>query len=167
MYIQTTPAQITDMIQNKTLQELKAVKNKIVHAQRLTTQMVQDLLAQGGYQTVVMDDNGKPMVETTNKKIAEGDWLLTQKLEGYDNCYIVGDAKFATLYDQYDEVGHYKPKGGVRTVYQLPAGMNLEFEAPWGGQMKIRSGGVLVADGDKYYGINPEEFKATHSVVEA
>ena len=47
----------------------------------------------------------------------------------------------------------------------IPKNQNLEFKAPWGESMKIRGEGVIVPDGENFYGINPEEFKATHSEV--
>lgn len=163
MYTQVTASQIQNLIDSQTFAQLKAIKNKNVKAVQLTAEVVEKILAEGGYQTVVLDDAGQALLETTNKKIAANDWLVTNMLAGYDNSYVVGAAKFPTLYEATAEEGVYAPISGERTVYRVAE--NIEFEAPWGGAMKIRSGGVVVPDGDKFYGINPEEFESTYSVV--
>jgi hypothetical protein len=165
-YTQVDPSSINEMIKDGTLQKMTVVKDIPVKAVELTQEVVDKMLADGGYKTVVIDDEGKPFVETTNKKINVGDFLVTNQIAGYDNSYVVPAAKFSKLYTSTDNKEIFNPVGEDRTVYMLPEGKNVVFEAPWGGDMKIRAGGVLVADGDKFYGINPEEFKATHSVKE-
>ena len=163
MYTKTTPQGIRQMIASGALKEMKAIKDKNVRAIQLS-ESVAAQMKESGYQTVAIDDDGSLLVETTNKKIATGDWILTNQIEGHNNSYVISGAKFPTLYEATPEADIYKPISGVRAVYETS--QNFEFEAPWGGDMKIRSGGVLVADGDKFYGINPEEFKATYSVAE-
>ena len=163
-YNNVTPEGITKLINDGTLAKLTAVKDIPVKAVELTQTMVDDMLKSGGYQTVVVDDNGKQFIETTNKKLNVGDFLVTNQIEGQDNSYVVPAAKFAKLYTATENKEVFNPAGEDRIVFKLPLDMNVEFEAPWGGAMKIRGGGVLVADGDKFYGINPEEFKATHRI---
>lgn len=157
---------INYLINNGTLKELIAIKDVQVKAIELTQPVVDKILAAGGYKTVVIDEQGNSFVETTNKKINVGDFLVTNQISGYDNSYVVPSAKFLTLYNKAEGQDNYMPLANERKVYLIPENLNLVFEAPWGGDMKIRASGVLVPDGDKFYGINPEEFKATHNIVE-
>jgi hypothetical protein len=165
-YTKVTNEQIAAMINDGTLTKMIAVKNIPVKAIKLTQEIVDKMLADGGYKTVVIDDEGKPFLETTNKKINVGDMLVTNQIAGYDNSYVIPAAKFEKLYTVGDQPDTFNPAGEDRTVYSIPQGLNLVFEAPWGGDMRIRAGGVIVPESEpgKFYGINPEEFKATHSV---
>ena len=165
-YTKVDTAQIAEMIDNGTLTKMTVVKDVPVKAIELTQEVVDKMLAEGGYKTVVIDDEGKPFVETTNKKINVGDMLVTNQIAGYDNSYVVPAAKFVNLYTSTENKEVFNPVATDKTVYLIPEGSNLVFEAPWGGDMKIRANGVIVPDGEKFYGINPEEFKATHSVKE-
>ncbi len=164
-YTQVNKKQIAELINNGTLKRLTAIKNAPVKAIELTKELVDKILDEGGYQTVVIDDNGNAFVETTNKKINIGDFLVNNQIAGYDNFYIVLSSKFFSLYKKGEGSDIYNPVATQKTVYLIPEGKNLEFEAPWGGLMKIRSGGVIVPEDDNFYGINPEEFKATHIVL--
>lgn len=168
-YTQVNSTKIKEMIENKTLTKMTAVKNIPVKAIKLTQEIVDGMLAEGGYKTVVIDDEGKPFLETTNKKINVGDMFVTNQIAGYDNSYIIPAAKFEQLYTVGDKPNTFNPAGEDRTVYAIPQGLNLVFEAPWGGDMRIRAGGVIVPESEpgKFYGINPEEFKATHSVKDS
>jgi len=163
-YTQVTTTEIIDMINNGPLTKLTVVKDVPVKAVQLTQDVVDKMIANGGYQTIVVDDNGKSFVETTNKKLNVGDFFVTNQIEGQDNSYVVPAAKFVTLYTATEDKQIFNPIATDKTVYLIPEGLNLSFEAPWGGEMKIRAGGVMVPDGEKFYGINPEEFKATHSI---
>lgn len=164
-YTKVDVTKINELISNGTLKELIAIKDVPVKAIELTQEVVDKMLVAGGYETVVIDEQGKPFVETTNKKINVGDFLVTNQIAGYENSYVVPAAKFATLYNKGEGKDNFMPVGNERKVYLIPEDLNVVFEAPWGGDMKIRANGVLVPDGDKFYGINPEEFKATHNVV--
>lgn len=163
-YSRVNASQIEEMIQEGKLQKLSVIKDIPVKAVQLTQNVVDNLLSKGGYETVVIDDNGKTFVETTNKKLNVGDFLVTNQISGYDNSYVVPQEKFAKLYEATEKSNVFNAVAVEKTVFLIPAGLNLVFEAPWGGDMKIRAEGVLVPDGDKFYGINPEEFKATHSI---
>lgn len=163
VYQSVTQEQLATLVYG--FSDLTAKKDVPVRALVLDQAQIDKINAEGGFKTVVIDENGNAMVETVNKSMLPGDYLVTNQIEGQDNSYIVTAAKFAKLYAATNDPGVFNPIGDPRTVFQLPAGVNLEFEAPWGGTMKIRSGGVLVPDGDKFYGINPEEFKATYRVV--
>lgn len=165
-YTKVDEKQISEMINNGSLTKMTVVKDVPIKAIELTQEIVDKMLAEGGYKTVVIDDEGKPFVETTNKKINVGDMLVTNQIAGYDNSYVVPAAKFINLYTTTENKEIFNPVATDKTVYLIPKETNLVFEAPWGGDMKIRSGGVIVPDGEKFYGINPEEFKATHSVKE-
>lgn len=163
-YTNVNIEQMNQLVKDGTLKPIVAVKDVAVKAVELTQEVVDKMLAGGGYQTVVIDDQGKPFVETTNKKINVGDFLVTNKIVGYENSYVVPAAKFATLYTSTEDKEVFNPVATDKNVFKIPKEMNLVFEAPWGGEMKIRGGGVIVPDGEKFYGINPEEFNATHSI---
>lgn len=165
-YTQVDGQKIAEMIENGTLTKMTVVKDVPVKAIVLTQEVVDKMLAEGGYKTVVIDDEGKLFEETTNKKINVGDMLVTNQIAGYENSYVVPSAKFVNLYTPTENKEVFNPVATDKTVYSIPENTNLVFEAPWGGDMKIRAGGVIVPDGEKFYGINPEEFKATHSVKE-
>lgn len=165
-YTKVDSAKIAEMIENGTLTKMTVVKDVPVKAITLTQEVVDKMLAEGGYKTVVIDDEGKLFEETTNKKINVGDMLVTNQIAGYENSYVVPSAKFVNLYTPTENKEVFNPVATDKTVYSIPENTNLVFEAPWGGDMKIRAGGVIVPDGEKFYGINPEEFKATHSVKE-
>lgn len=164
-YTKLDTQQILEMIENRTFKKMIAVKDVPVKAILLTQDIVDKIFAEGGYKTVVIDDEGNPFTETTNNKINVADMLVTNQIAGYENSYIVGSEKFAKLYNATDNKEVFSPIGEERTVYMIPKGTNVSFEAPWGGEMKIRGGGVIVPDEEKFYGINPEEFKATYSEV--
>lgn len=164
-YIKVDEVQIAEMISNGTLAEMKAVKDTQVIAVELTQKSIDAMMLKGGYQTVVIDDNGKPFVETVNKNLKVGDFMVTNQIAGYNNSYVISAEKFATIYNPTENKSVFTPKPVEKTVYMIPKGLNLVFMAPWGSEMKIRGGGVLVRDGEKFYGINPEEFKATHRVL--
>lgn len=159
---------VMSLIDAGVLANFTAVKNKEVVAEILTREKIDTILTRGGYETVCIDDDGFVYIETTNKNLKVGDYIVSNDIAGYDNSYIVPAAKFHQLYDAIDEInGIYKPKGICREVYRLPHDMNLRFTAPWGSEMKIRSGGVLIFEEiDKVYGINQEEFEATYSIIE-
>ena len=163
VYQAVTQDQLATMVHG--FNDLTAKKDVPVRALTLDQAQIDKINAEGGFKTVVIDENGNTMVETVNKSMLPGDHLVTNQIEGQDNSYIVTAAKFAKLYTATDDPAVFNPVGDSRTVFELPVGVNLEFEAPWGGMMKIRSGGVLVPDNEKFYGINPEEFRATYRVV--
>ena len=78
--------------------------------------------------------------------------------------YLVDVAKFERSYDQTDAAGVYAPKSDPRKVLDLPR--NVAFTAPWGEEMRIKAGGVLVnGGGGDVYGIQPDEFRASYSSV--
>jgi HEAT repeats len=161
-YASVSAEEMTAMV--KGFEAVVVKKDVPVKAVCLEQTEIDAINAKGGFETVVIDENGKAMVETKNKAMQPGDWLVTNQIEGQSNSYIVPAAKFAKLYSASETPGVFNPVGDPKTVFVLPQGTNLEFEAPWGGAMKIRGGGVLVPDEGKFYGINPEEFQATYSV---
>lgn len=162
-FTKVSDEQINEMVQKGTLKEMTVVKDVPVKAVELTEKVVEEVLAQGGYKTVAIDKDGNLFPETTNKKINVGDFLVTNQIEGYENSYVVPAAKFANLYTPTENKEIFNPVATDKKVYLIPEGTNLEFEAKWG-PMFIRGGGVVVPDDEKFYGINPEELKATHSV---
>ena len=101
-------------------------------------------------------EKGK-MVETVN--VAErGDWIVTNK---GGESYIVSNDEFHRLYGPSEEEGQRFPVSKPRKLIKIEE--DIEFPAPWGGEMKIQSGGYLnIDDMDGIYGINPAEFEQTH-----
>jgi hypothetical protein len=157
---------IRSLIASGNLVAKVAHKTGQVTATKLTSTIIEDIKKQGGFSTYVIDDNGKAHIETVNKSINLGDWLVTNLIDGNQNSYIIRDEKFTSVYNSTSQSDIYTPVDEQRTVYPLPKNMHVEIEAPWGSKMKVRGGGVLIAEGDKFYGINPEEFKATYAFVD-
>jgi hypothetical protein len=152
------------LIQEGLVEKLTAVKDKTVVAEILTESSINRIFEMGGYPTVCYDDEGNPFVETVNKNIRAGDYLVANVIDGRENCYVINSEKFESLYDNIEGTSVYRPKGELRTMYRLPMDMNVSFIATWGSEMKVRGGGVLIEEGDSFYGINPEEFKATYTI---
>ena len=97
--------------------------------------------------------------ETTKTAGPDGGYRVTAQT---GEQYLVDKAKFERLYNETETPGVYAPVPDPRKV--LPLDKNVVFEAPWGGPMYIRDGGVLVNGGPKdLYGIQPDEFKASYS----
>ena len=153
-----------NFIQEGLLEKLTAVKDKTVVAEKITESTANQIFEMGGYPTVCYDDEGNSFVETVNKNVRIGDYLVANLINGKENCYVLKAEKFESLYDNIEGTSVYRPKGELRTMYRLPNDMNVSFIAPWGSEMKIRGGGVLIEEGDSFYGINPEEFGATHTI---
>ncbi len=121
-----------------------------------TAQVKAELVPAGTKVETIMA-NG--LVETTKTAGTDGGYRVTA-LTGEQ--YLVDRAKFEKLYDPVGTEGIYAPKPDPRKVIDLDK--NVAFTAPWGEEMRIRSGGVLVHGGPKdVYGIQPAEFKASYS----
>ena len=109
-------------------------------------------------QTVMADGH----IETTKTAGPGGGYRVTNPA---GEKYLVDTAKFEKLYDPVEGAdGTFKPKPSIRKV--LPISENLAFIAPWGEEMRIKAGGVLVHDGiKKVYGIQGPEYNSTYSAV--
>ena len=97
-YTQVNNEEINEMIKSKVLKKMTVVKDVPVKAVELNDEVVNKLLKEGGYKTVVVDNQGKIFVETTNKNINVGDYLVTNQIAGYENSYIIPATKFIKLY---------------------------------------------------------------------
>ncbi len=108
--------------------------------------------------TTVMKDGH---VETKN--IAKpGDMVVTNP--GGEQ-YIVSGEKFPKKYVPTDADGVFKPAGGPAKIELVDH--NISFKAPWGEDMKIKAGGVLVNNGNgDIYGIQPDEYKQTYKLTD-
>lgn len=101
------------------------------------------------------------LVETSKTAGPGGGYKVTAQI---GEQYLVDKAKFEKLYNETDAPDIYAPKPDVRKVLELKD--NVAFTAPWGEEMRIRGGGVLVHGGKKdVYGIQPDEFKASYSMA--
>lgn len=79
--------------------------------------------------------------------------------------YVVSRDKFEEGYRQTDQPNIYEPISTPVRVVEL--GENVCFEAPWGEEMRIKAGGVLVIrDCGEIYGIQREEFEKTYEYVD-
>jgi hypothetical protein len=100
-------------------------------------------------------------VETKNFAKA-GDFVVTNP---DSERYIVPGEKFLKKYLPTDNPNIYKPNAGP--VSAMPLTEDVKFKAPWGEEMAIKKGGVLVRGGpNDIYGIQPEEFKNTYSIID-
>ena len=98
-------------------------------------------------------------VETTKTAGADGGYRV---INPDGEQYLVDKDKFEKLYDETETAGIYEPKPEPRKVVGLT--QNVSFTAPWGEEMRIRKGGVLVHGGlNDIYGIQPDEFRKTYS----
>lgn len=99
-------------------------------------------------------------VETTNTA-PEGGAMKVTNPSGEQ--YMVSPEKFASRY-ALDVDGNYAPIASPVQVKQLEE--NVAFKAPWGEEMRIKAGDVLVNGGPgDVYGIQPEEFAETYSIL--
>lgn len=100
-------------------------------------------------------------VETTKTAGPDGGYK-TKNPSGEE--YIVEPKTFEKRYDPAGPENEYRPK--FAPVQVLPLDRDVSFKAPWGEDMFIKAGGMLVNGGGKdIYGIQKEEFAATYSVV--
>ncbi len=78
--------------------------------------------------------------------------------------YLVDPVKFEKLYDTTETDGIFAPKPAPRKVLGLD--QDVAFTAPWGEDMRIAKGGVLVNGGKgDVYGIQPDEYRASYTLV--
>lgn len=100
--------------------------------------------------------------ETRNT--ATADQMVVRNPGGEE--YLIGAAKFGSRYDPEDGDApngyrRYRAVGGPVSCVRLTE--NVIFMAPWGSEMRIQAGGVLVNGGPgDVYGIQPGEFSATY-----
>jgi hypothetical protein len=99
--------------------------------------------------------------ETTNTA-RPGDYIVENP--GGEE-YVVKGEEFEARYRRIGESKVYEPVSPPVRVLELEE--NVRFEAPWGEEMRIRAGGVLVIqDSGEIYGIQREEFQNTYEYVE-
>lgn len=96
---------------------------------------------------------------TLDEKTGQPGWIVTNP--GGEQ-YIVPDSTFQKKYEiDPQNPNLFKPKGAPVNCVALSE--NVVFEAPWGGDMNIAAGGVLVLAGEKdIYGIQADEFAQTY-----
>jgi hypothetical protein len=122
-----------------------------------TAKVTAEFVEAGSSVSTVMKDGH---VETNN--IApEGGAMKVTNPSGEQ--YLVSPEKFASRYSKTD-AGDYAPI--AEPVQVMFIDENVSFTAPWGEEMRIKAGGVLVNAGPgDVYGIQPEEFNETYSVL--
>lgn len=123
-----------------------------------TAQVKAEFVSEGTTVETIMADGH---VETKKTAKEGGGYRVTAQT---GEQYLVDTAKFEKIYDETETPGVFAPKADPRKV--LPLDKNVAFTAPWGEEMRIKSGGVLVHGGPKdVYGIQPAEFKASYDFV--
>lgn len=163
---QLTQKQAADIYNTKP--RVAAVKDKPVFIKAVTEPY--------HYVTLVAGSDGGFVEE--NAGVAEAGYIRQQVISAGDhefvNEYVIRDeAELAKRYDVAEDQSdvregwvRYLPKpGAVKQVCIVHE--EIEFPNPWAGNpFRLQAGGVLVDNGDgQVYGINPVEFKATHSVL--
>lgn len=99
--------------------------------------------------------------ETTNTA-RPGDYIVENP--GGEE-YVMSGEEFEQRYAKTDLEGVYEPTSAPVRVVKLDE--NVRFDAPWGEEMRIRAGGVLIAQGPgEIYGIQREEFEKTYEYVD-
>lgn len=100
--------------------------------------------------------------ETKNTVKEEGD-MVVRNPNGEE--YIIDAKTFAKKYEKDpSNPEQYRPKGGAQLF--IPVREDIEFKAPWGEEMSIKSGGMLNISGREtgdIYGIQKEEFYQTYA----
>ncbi len=123
-----------------------------------TAQVMAEKVPEGTVVETIMADGH---VETEKTAGKNGGYKVTNPS---GEQYLVDPAKFESRYDQVGE-NTFAPKFDPVRVVSLSE--SVSFIAPWGEEMRIKSGGVLVkGSGDNdIYGIQPEEFSQTYSII--
>jgi hypothetical protein len=126
-----------------------ARKRSCVHARRATREeAVASEMRDGFHET---DNAAKP-----------GDYIVENP--GGER-YVVERAEFEKRYRPTGQANVYEPVSAPVRVLELDE--NVRFEAPWGEEMRIRAGGVLVVDDcGAVYGIQRDEFLETYEYLE-
>ncbi len=132
-------------------------QSKAITAQKTATISARPATAGEEISTIMKDGH----VETKNIAKA-GDFVVTNP-DG--ERYIVAGDKFLKKYLPTDNPTTYKPNAGP--VQAMPLTEDVKFKAPWGEEIAIKKGGVLVKYGPgDIAGIQPEEFRGTYSVID-
>lgn len=80
--------------------------------------------------------------------------------------WLVEKEKFDKRYEASETPGVFRPKFDPVRVLRLDE--DVKFKAPWGEEMNIRAGGVLVKAGENdIYGIQGEEFEKSYRIASA
>ena len=108
-------------------------------------------------ETVMADGH----VETTKTAGQNAAYKVTNPL---GEQYLIEPDKFEKLYEKSETEGIFRSKWDPVPVVKVNE--NVSFTAPWGEEMRIKAGGVLVNGGDNdIYGIQEDEFAATYDIV--
>lgn len=99
--------------------------------------------------------------ETMNKA-QPGDYIV-QNPTGEE--YVTAKGEFEERYRQTEQQNVYEPISPPVRVVELNE--NVCFEAPWGDEMRIKAGGVLILrDSGEIYGVQRDEFQKTYEYVD-
>ncbi len=131
--------------------------------------------------TYVQVPGQEDLKESTSVVTSADQLVLTQPIGEVLNQYLVhrGWSEVNSKYDKdEDEVqtemtkehgARYIPKAAEKVVYVSEENIEFPYPKSWGmeGLFRLMAHGVIVDNGDGgFYGINPVEFHATHSVLE-
>jgi len=108
--------------------------------------------------TSVMEDG----FHETSNTAQPGDYVVHNPT---GEAYVTARDEFEKRYRQTEQPNVYEPISPPVRVVEL--GENVSIEAPWGEEMRIKAGGVLVIkDSGEIYGIQREEFQKTYEYVD-
>lgn len=110
---------------------------------------------------IVITHTDDGFIETRN--IARtGDYIVSD-LDHHE--YVVRKKDFHNNYSKTGKTGTYKPIDRALEVMLLSE--DVKFLAPWGEEMRIKSGGALINKGpNDIYGIQPDDFKDLYRVTD-
>jgi len=111
--------------------------------------------------TVVETVMANGLVETTKTAGADGGYKITNPA---GEEYVMNPDKFKERYEAAERDGYFKPVWAPVMVVQIDE--DVVFTAPWGNDMHIAAGGVIVNNNGDIYGIQPAEFADTYRYLE-
>lgn len=134
---------------------------------------------QGQVGEVVNTYSENGILETTNTVELDGTtqqpgWIVTKAVDGkplvdefgHPNEWIITDSNFKKKYEVDPENPElFRPTGGKQTFVQTP--VTVTFNASWGEEMTILSGGYLnITNLEDIYGIQERDFHDTYQLVD-
>ena len=152
MYIHNLPEYIKTIALEDQNYFAEAIKTATVKARRVKeNEMIKTKTSDGLFETVnvgIKDEKG------------ELGWVVTNPS---GEQYIINNDEFNKTYTQMQNGEYIKGK----PVLTMKLEENITFNAPWGEEMKVKSGGYLIINGkDDIYGIQEVSFNETYRMTD-